>query len=409
MDKLYDKSWAFVISVGKLSDHKAPYKDIPNTKNDAKAIEDLLVNHCNFPRPNIYYLYDDDATLEKIDEKIEDTLPQVVNKGDRLLIFYAGHAITRPARGHRVDEEGYIIPYDAKWKSKKEPKWPTMKSFNSLIKQVNDNIKANQILFLLDCCFSGIAHKPPEYDNNEKTSSANMIRATKNQSVQIITASSKDEPVIDSGKVPTHSIFTQTILEFIPDEKAFDYGEGFISARKMAKKIQHIVVAESYAWGNGRTQEPKFYRSDFDKLGEFVVKQFSEKELAEKRKEDKFVITKNDELIGNADLITFVNTNDIIVKINKELKEEPEKQLTASAFLTLIKKKIKQDETVMGKIRTMKERQSLTNEQVKELLDGLSLNILIHGVKVPMVHPLIPSEEIMVSENKEQMTDEETE
>jgi len=222
LKKLYDNSWAFVISVGKLSDHKAPYKDIPNTKNDAKSIEDLLVDHCDFPRENIYYLYDKDATLKKIDEMIEDTLSQIVNEGDRFLIFYAGHAAPRSARGHKDEAEGYIIPYDARWKDKDTPKWNTLKSFNSLLKQVNDNIKANQILFLFDCCFSGIAQKPSEYDSKEFTSPDDIKEAVKNQSMQIITASNKDEPIIDSGKEPTHSIFTQTILEFVPNEKAYD-------------------------------------------------------------------------------------------------------------------------------------------------------------------------------------------
>lgn len=316
--------------------------------------------------------------------------------------------MTRPTRGHKKEAEGYIIPYNASWKSEKKPKWNTLKSMNEFVKQVNDNIQANQILFLLDCCFSGIASKAQEYDIAPDHKPIGMRNAAKkNLSVQIITASNKDESVIDSGKDPLHSIFTQTILDFIQNEKAFDYPEGFISASILKKKIAPMVVSESFVWGNGRRQEPQFYRTDFDNLGEFVVKQFSDEEINEqKKKEDKIIITESDELMKSADLLSFLNSNCIVNQINQEIVKQPEKKFTASSFLVLIKKKIKSDLTINNKIKHLTETKKLTPKQVEKLWNGLAFNILILGVKIPIISPLIPDYSIMTNNKKEEIKEE---
>ena len=401
MRKLYENSWALIIAVGKLKDSKSPFKTILNPINDAKAIENMLKTKCDFPEENIYSLIEQEATFQHLDEMVEGTLAEKINKKDRLLIFFAGHAITRPKRGHKLDAEGYFVPFDAEWTSPEKVKWPTLKSMNGFVKQINDNVEANQILFLFDCCFSGIAGKPQEYDSQDKATSIFMRDAAiKSQSVQIITASNRDEPVIDSGKDKQHSIFTQAILDFINNEKANEYPEMFISAKKMAVSITSTVVSESMVWGKGRRQEPQFYRADFDKLGEFVVKEFEDSEK-ENIKEDEIVLNNTDKLLYKAGLLKLLETNDIITQINKELEKEPEKKLTVSSFFILIKKQLQKDIFVKTQIEELQTKESLSNDTVEELWNHLSMNLLIRGIKPPSyVNPLIPDEKMMKKKNK---------
>ena len=95
MGKLYNNSWAIIIGINDLEDKNAPFHVLKNAQNDAKLIEEILISKCDFPLSNISRLYGKDATKDRIEDLIENTLVSQIKDGDRFLFFFAGHAITR--------------------------------------------------------------------------------------------------------------------------------------------------------------------------------------------------------------------------------------------------------------------------------------------------------------------------
>lgn len=402
MEKLYGNSWALLIAIGKLNDVNFPFSPITNPVNDAKAIEEILITHCDFPAQNIISLYNEKATKKGIEDSILNIIADKANEGDRLLIFYAGHALTKPATKHKTDEEGFLIPFDAEWK-KKRPKWETLKSINSLVDETYENVDANQFLFLLDCCFSGIAGKASNYDELKyKQPPADLRDAAKNlTSVQIITASSKDEAVLDSGKDPSHSIFTQTIIDFMENVNAWEYPEMFIPAKKMLKEIQSQVVGESSMKGPGHRQEPQFYRSaKHDKLGEFVLKSFKDDEMPSAQDLlPETIMDETDYFFHKVDLLSDLNQLDFLEDLNRELAKNPNKEYTASKIFTLLKEKLMKDPFISTKFETLRREKDLSESKIIQLWDRFTMNMLILGMKREISRPIVPDDEI-IARNK---------
>lgn len=400
MTKFYDSSWAVIISVGKVEDPTPQLDYIPNTKNDADAIREMLIKYCDFLPDNIYTLYDEKATHEAINELIHNTLPSIVKENDRLLIFFAGHAITRPQHGHN-EKEGCIIPYDAKWSKKDLPKWNTLITFNDLVRETYSNVSARQTLFLLDCCFSGIAGKAGGFADKDSPA-INMIRAAKEKtSLQILTASGRDELILDSGADPSHSLFTQAILDFMKNAKIVEYQEMFISATKMAIKVTNQVITDSL--GQTRRQVPQFYRvQPPDELGEFVLRVFQESERKDGGEENIFEFSRMDHLIREADLLPVLNKQETIKSINRLIVEKyKDKVVSASEIYSIVYDYFKTDSFVSEQLKSIQIRLSISESEKEGIMNHLCLNMIILGMRERIFIPYVPEFERSIKRDKE--------
>lgn len=85
----YGKSWAVVIGINSYANPDETPLD--NAVNDAKVLGNLL-RDIGF---EVIELYNEGATRENILSLIADDLTNRVEAIDRVLIFFAGHAITK--------------------------------------------------------------------------------------------------------------------------------------------------------------------------------------------------------------------------------------------------------------------------------------------------------------------------
>jgi len=266
----YEKSWAVVIGINKYQN----VTNLENAVNDAMELADLLRN-IGFDK--IIQIYDEDANKNSILSQFldDDQLPSQIGEKDRIIIFFSGHGTTNVNLGDN-SSSGYLIPSDGTI-----GKWSSCIEFNDFIAKTVQKLQANHILFLLDCCFGGIAavRLTSEYVKNKLPMQEFVKSCTRNKAVQIIVAGQKDELVLDQSIFSGHSPFTGAIIEGIESNNADLSNDGILTATELGTYLDRRVsdVANVY----GHKQKPMTNRLAGDKGGDFIINISTEPKIDE--------------------------------------------------------------------------------------------------------------------------------
>ena len=211
--------------------------------HDAQGVKDLLIQKYNFKPDHVFTLLNGEATREKILSLLGDKFgdPSMVQKEDRVLVFFAGHGATRKLASGR--ELGYIIPVDADL-TDFEGTAISMTNFQD----ISEAIPAKHVLFVMDSCYSGLALTR----GGRVLPSQNYLNEiSRREARQMFTAGGADQQVADNGP-NGHSIFTWTVLQGL-DGRADLNGDGVITATELAAYVAPAVSALSHqtpAFGN---------------------------------------------------------------------------------------------------------------------------------------------------------------
>ena len=101
----YDASWALIIGVNQYQ-NASPLRF---ARNDAEAVAQALSEKFGFPKSNIRLLTAGQAIKDNIWGAYLDFAKSNIGADDRLLVFFAGHGLTKT--GYR-GEVGYLVPAD---------------------------------------------------------------------------------------------------------------------------------------------------------------------------------------------------------------------------------------------------------------------------------------------------------
>ncbi|UPT74438.1 MAG: caspase family protein [Elusimicrobiota bacterium] len=94
---------------------------------------------------NLAVLVDDRATKSDFEKHIEQWLPNHVEPGSKVYVYFSGHGAPEPAKG-----DAYLVPYDA------DPTYITKTGYS--LKRLYDNLgklPAESVTVAMDSCFSG--------------------------------------------------------------------------------------------------------------------------------------------------------------------------------------------------------------------------------------------------------------
>ena len=105
---IYKNQWALLIGVNEYKE----FTPLKYAVEDAKSIKTTLITQYGFLEKNIIFLTDNDATKINIQNAFYD-LVEKTSKDDAVIVFFAGHGITRQNLGSKEDL-GYLIPIDEK-------------------------------------------------------------------------------------------------------------------------------------------------------------------------------------------------------------------------------------------------------------------------------------------------------
>lgn len=243
----YESSWAVVIGINEYR-----YRDVPKLSYgvaDAEAVADALTG-VGFEPGRIITLTNDKASRQNIQDVLSVEMARKTGPNDRLLVFFAGHgqdyeAAFGPTRG-------YLIPFDGH-PDRLASRCISMNEVDTW----SELIPAKHVLFVMDCCYSGLAATRDSGLNPARVDY--MAEITRRPVRQIITAGRADQKVLEeSGQ----GVFTKAFVRGIKGE-ADTIGRGFVTGFDLGHYLETRVYEES-RW----QQQPlfRYLRGD----GEFV-------------------------------------------------------------------------------------------------------------------------------------------
>ena len=193
----YPNSWAVVIGVDAYEDAAIPR--LACARADAEEVAGTLEG-LGFPRCNVFTLLDDEATKQNIEDVLCGDIPDKAGADDRVFVFFAGHAEDKTT--HTGRDLGYLLPVDVQ-ASRVTSRGISMND----IEEWSDLIPAKHVLYVMDCCYSGLA---ATRDIGLSADRHDFLETVTRQRVrQIITAGSKDERAHEEGG---HGIFTRVLV-----------------------------------------------------------------------------------------------------------------------------------------------------------------------------------------------------
>lgn len=243
----YSGSHALIIGINKFQ-YASP---LQYAVNDAQAIKDTLINSFGFEKACVRFLFDEKATRKNIMSAYMSYSQTGTAPDDRLIVFFAGHGITR---GGSRGEVGFLLPHDGNPMDLSTLiRWDEL-TYNAEL------IRAKHILFVMDACYGGLALS--------RGISAGSMRFLKDMLLrharQVLTAGKADQVVADSGGPrPSHSVFTGHFLDALNGKAATD--NGIITANGVMSYVYDKVSKDVHSH-----QTPHF--GFFDGDGDFIFK-----------------------------------------------------------------------------------------------------------------------------------------
>jgi len=239
--KAYENSYAVCIGI----DEYIHWPMLSCAVSDAVAMQKKLMER-GFNEVKL--IKNEEATKQGILSALA-WLARTAHEDDRVVIYFSGHGETREGRGG--EKLGYIIPVDCT----KTDYYVNAISMGK-ISEVTYEIKAKHILYLMDCCYSGIALMAPRADEEF------MIQMTQDPCVYMITAGKAGEQALEIGD---HGLFTGYILRGLNGEADGDKN-GVVSGTELGQYTRRWVMFEANKLN--RTQTPRFGAIDGE--GEIV-------------------------------------------------------------------------------------------------------------------------------------------
>lgn len=241
----YAASHALIIGIDRYQ-YASP---LSQAVSDAKGFRNALIESCNFDESKIRLLLNEEATRQGIMSAYHSYTSYDINVDDRLVIFFAGHGDT--ATGNR-GEIGFLVPHDANQEDRS-----TLIAWNE-ITHLTSLIPAKHILFIMDCCYSGLI-----LTRSNPSGGTRFVRdMLRRPARQVITAGKANEVVSDDGgPITGHSVFTGHLIEGLTGKAS--NSDGILTANILMSYVYQNVAKD----GNS-TQTPHYGYLEGD--GDFI-------------------------------------------------------------------------------------------------------------------------------------------
>ncbi len=243
------RKFAVIIGIDKYKD--PDIEDLNVAGVDAKSIYEIITNPKGggFPVENVKLLLNDQATRKGITEALGEWLPSQAKPNDTVLIFYSGHGGIEPDySGEEPDGNSkYIIPYDAN----PNDLFSTAIQ-NSSLSRMLQRITSNQMIFLIDCCYSGGTTTGQEIIKSispPNTKVGNDVYDDLSGKGRVIISASLPDQV--SYEIPKldHGIFTYNLIEAIYGKADFNKDGVLTLIAEIYPFISQEVVNMAHSFG----------------------------------------------------------------------------------------------------------------------------------------------------------------
>ena len=182
---------------------------------DAKLAAEYFKRVLGVSETNLALLIDDRATKSDFEKYFERWLPNRVEAGDEVFIYFSGHGAPNAKSG-----DAYLVPFDGDPTYIAETGYPIKKLYEQLAK-----LPAKRVLVAMDSCFSGAGGRSVLAKGARPLVSVQTAAVTGN--VTVLSASAGDQ-ISSSYQEKGHGLFTYFLLKGLKEKggdfkAAFDY------------------------------------------------------------------------------------------------------------------------------------------------------------------------------------------
>ena len=112
---------------------------------DAKLVGKYVTQTLGYPAENVVVLTNENAARSDVEKYVERWLPNRVEAGDSVFIYFSGHGSPNAATG-----DAYLVPYDGDPTYLDQTAYPLRRLYGALAK-----LPTKDVTVVLDSCFSG--------------------------------------------------------------------------------------------------------------------------------------------------------------------------------------------------------------------------------------------------------------
>ena len=197
-------SYAIVIGI-ELYRQKLPKVDFAT--QDAKLVADYLTKVMGYPEENVVTLTNDRAGLGDFVKYFEKWLPNNVEPGSSVFVYYSGHGAPNPKTS-----DAYLVPYDGDPSFIDETGYSLKRMYAALGK-----LPAKEVIVALDSCFSGAGGRSVIAKGSRPLVMNLQSNVVLPKNMTVLSASAGDQ-TSSTYDEKGHGLFTYFMLKGIKNE-----------------------------------------------------------------------------------------------------------------------------------------------------------------------------------------------
>lgn len=183
--------------------------------SDARLTADYFRRVLGVPEENLAFLSDDLATKGDFEKYFDRWLPNRVEKGDEVFVYFSGHGAP-----HAKSGEAYLVPFDADPTYIEQTGYSIKRMYAQLAK-----LPAERVVVVLDSCFSGAGGRSVLAEGARPLVS--VVQSEVPRGLIVMTASAGDQ-ISNSYRDKRHGLFTYFFLKGLKEKRGdfravFDY------------------------------------------------------------------------------------------------------------------------------------------------------------------------------------------
>ena len=199
------KAYALVIGIEQYR-QKLPTADY--ARYDAELVAKYLTSVMGYPEENVVTLVNERATNVDLAKYLEKWLPNNVEEGGSVFLYYSGHGAPNPRTG-----EAFLVPYDGDPAFIEQTGYPLKKVYEGL-----GRLKAKEIVVALDSCFSGAGGRSVLAEGARPLVMNLQSNLVFPKNLTVLSASAGDQ-ISSTYKEKGHGLFTYFMLKGIKNEE----------------------------------------------------------------------------------------------------------------------------------------------------------------------------------------------
>ena len=197
-------AYAIVIGIENYR-QKLPKADFAT--QDARLVADYLIKAMGYPEENVITLLNDHASNVDLAKYFERWLPNNVEAGISVFIYFSGHGAPDPKSGN-----AYLVPYDGDPSFIDETGYSLKRMYDALGK-----LPAKEIIVALDSCFSGAGGRSVIAKGARPLVMNLQSNMALSKNMTVLSASSGDQ-ISSTYDEKGHGLFTYFMLKGIKNE-----------------------------------------------------------------------------------------------------------------------------------------------------------------------------------------------